>query len=143
MLLVGLALLLVGCASQQTDTPVKAYEGLERPDEEVAVVRCGLSTRLLAIDGDDRFRTQALRGRFSLLPGEHSFRVTLAPNAIIGLPEGGKPRTVRFHLEAGHAYEISAYAQPVDGRSWGIVVTDRTAETDLINPYLSLEEEPP
>lgn len=142
-ILAGLALLLAGCATQQADAPVKAYSGMERPAEELAVVRCGLSTRLLAIDGDDRFLGQAARGRFSLLPGEHAFRVDLAPNAISGLPGGSGPRTIRFELEAGHVYDISVYAQPVDGRPWGVVVTDRTSETEIINPYLALEEDPP
>lgn len=139
-LLACLALLAVaaaGCTVSQPNAPQQTYTGLERPKSEVAVVECGLSTRILAIDGDDSHLGQALRDRFSLLPGEHSFRVTLAPDAISAGEDRGEPRTVTFELKAGHVYAISVFAQPVDGRAWGVVVSDRTANADLIDPYLA------
>lgn len=130
-------MLLAGCAVTSPNAPTQAYPGVERPDREVAVVECGFSVRLLAIDGDDRFLGQAMRDRFSLLPGRHSFRVTLAPNAYTGTDAGDETRTVTFELEAGHVYDISVFAQPVNGRKWGVVVADRTAGSDVINPYIA------
>ena len=141
-LLAGL-LLVAGCAMQRPNTPMQAYDGLARPSDEVAVLVCGFSTRLLAIDGEERFRGKALRDRFAVLPGRHTFRVTLAPNTVSDAGADGEPRTVTFTLEAGQVYDISVFAQPVDGRPWGIVVANRTTHTDIINPYLARSDDRP
>lgn len=134
----GLTLMLAaGCAVQRPNAPIRTYPGPERPVAEVAVVECGFSARILAIDGDDRFLGQALRDRFTLLPGRHSFRVILAPSRAGADPPRQQARTVSFRLEAGHVYDISVFDQPVDGRRWGIVVADRTRGTDILNPYLA------
>lgn len=138
-----LAVALAGCSVQRPNAPVQTYDGLERPDDEVAVVVCGFSTRLLAINGKERILGQALHDRFSVLPGRHTFRVTLAPNTVSGVEAGGEPRTVTFTLEAGQVYDISVFAQPVDGHPWGIVVANRTTHTDIINPYLTRREDAP
>lgn len=132
------SVLLCGCLLQSPNAPLAVYSGPERPQEKVAVVECGFSTRILAIDGDPGFQGKAMRDRFALLPGEHRFTVTLAAETVGEAPSGQRPRTVTFTLEAGHTYDISIFNQPVNGREWGVVVTDRTTHREIINPFRTL-----
>ncbi len=133
-----LAVLLGGCQIRDPNAPVVVYDGPARASGEVAVVECGFSARILAIDGNGDFRGQAMKDRFALLPGKHRFTVTLAPETVGEPAATHRVRTVTFRLEAGHVYDISVFNQSVDGRPWGIVVTDRTTNDDLINPYRTL-----
>lgn len=95
---VASTVLLEGCAGTFGGL-VKAYPGTERPATEVAVIQCGFSLAILAIDGDSSFSGDPLSCKFSLLPGKHVFRVM-----------AGGEHVVEYELKAGQIYTLSAFA---------------------------------
>ena len=95
---VASTVLLEGCAGTFGGL-VKAYPGTERPATEVAVIQCGFSLAILAIDGDSSFSGNPLSCKFSLLPGKHAFRVM-----------AGGEHVVEYELKAGQIYSLSAFA---------------------------------
>lgn len=132
-ILCGLALLVSGCTVHNPMAPTPAYEGFAAEDS--AVVECGFSAHILAIDDDDQLDCKPLEGRFALKPGKHTFTIRLDAEAPGSGGESAEPQQVTFRLQAGHTYDISAFAQPVAGKDWALVVTNRTTGEDLINPY--------
>jgi hypothetical protein len=131
----GFALFAAGCATQSPIEPTRAYEGPSKQQDQVAVAECGFSAQIVAIDGNDEYQCRPLGDRFALPPGRHTFTVHLDPSAPGAGEQPTDPRQVSFQLQAGQTYDISAFAQPVAGKDWALVVTNRSTGEDLINPY--------
>ncbi len=123
--LCALSLLLVGCAGALGGL-VKAYPGPERPTSEVAVIECGFSLAMVAVDDNPSHSGKPVTCRFSLLPGKHVFRVRIEKK------EHGTPITwvqkgdqvVEYELKAGKSYGLHAFEDQKAPGVWTISVSD-------------------
>ena len=122
---VAATVLLAGCAGALGGL-VKAYPGPERPASEVAVMQCGFSLAILAVDEDRNFSGNPVTCQFSLLPGKHTFRVRVVKK------EYGTPLTlvqkgdqvVEYELKAGKTYSLHAFEDQKSPGLWTISVSD-------------------
>ena len=122
---VGVALLLVGCAGALGGL-VKAYPGPERPASEVAVMQCGFSLAIVAVDEDRNFSGKPIVCQFSLLPGKHTFRVKIEKKeygtSITWVQKGDQ--IVEYELKAGKTYSLSAFEDQKSPGLWTISISD-------------------
>lgn len=115
--------------SMQSDKPVKAYQGPERPAAQLATIQCFMGAKITAVDGKEQYFCDP-PGKIHVLPGEHSFDVWLALSISEGTLRSRKVKRVRFKPTAGHTYMISAIDDKEDKyKKDGWVVT--IMDTDL------------
>jgi hypothetical protein len=127
---VGAALLLAGCAGALGGL-VKAYPGTKRPPSEVAVMQCGFSLAIVAIDENRSFFGRPNMGQFSLLPGKHTFRVKIEEK-VYGASltwAQKKDQVVEYDLAAGQIYSMHAFEDEKSPGLWKIVVSDPVTKT--------------
>lgn len=77
VLLPVVAQLHVGCGGT-LGSAVKAYPGAERPASQVSIIQCGFNLAIVAIDENKSLSGDATDCSYSLLPGRHFFRVSIA-----------------------------------------------------------------
>ncbi len=122
--LCALSLLLVGCAGTLGGL-VKAYPGPERPTSEVAVIECGFSLAMVAVDDNSEYSGKPVTCRFSLLPGKHAFRVRIEKQEVGGITKVQKgDQVVEYELKAGKSYALHAFEEQKSPGLWTISVSD-------------------
>ena len=111
---VVIALGLAACATSRTPAVFNAFDGPERPDSEIGLVR-QVSARLTMIDEKpvpahpdaDHFYYRDFR----LLPGQHTLTARRTWGASILVAPSGyieESRYLLLNAEAGHTYELHA-----------------------------------
>lgn len=126
--LLSITMLLSACAATgRNDTPLKAYQGAERPASQLAVIKCAMGAKITAMDDNKQYTCNPPSGKLHVLPGQHTFDVWLALAIAEGTLRSKKGKRVSFKPTAGHTYFLSAtddkenkYKQ--DG--WTIVILD-------------------
>jgi hypothetical protein len=96
-------------ASHATDRNCRAYDGVDLPESEVALLTFGRSrdSNLYLFDGE----LVSLSGKcniykIELLPGEHTIHFSyLLSSSVLG-PSGGDPASFTFVAEPGHVYDL-------------------------------------
>src|SRR5262245_13876206 len=116
----------VGCGGT-LGSAVKAYPGAERPASEVSVIQCGFNLAIVAIDENKGLSGDSTACSFSLLPGRHTFRVSIAKQEF-----GLSPGTYRqqgdqsgeYDLVAGKTYSWHAFEDEASPGAWKINMSD-------------------
>jgi hypothetical protein len=119
------AFALAGCAGTAGGI-VKAYPGSERPASEVAVMQCGFSLAIVAIDDNREFSGKPVTCQFSLLPGKHTFRVRIErkePGTAGTWVQKGD-QVVEYPLRAGQTYALHAFEDKNSPGAWTISISD-------------------
>jgi len=100
----------------------KAYPGAERPASEVSIVQCGFSLRLIAIDENKSLNGTTAACSYALLPGRHTFRVSIAkrdPSGVGTWHQRGD-QVVEYDLVAGKTYSLNAFEKKETPGVWAI-----------------------
>src|SRR5262245_58418304 len=119
VLLAMVAQLLVGCTMNAnvlgkfggTD---KAYPGAERPTSEISIFQCGFNLAVLAIDDNRSLVGEAGSCSYALLPGRHTFRVSIRQSDVGGKWVQLNDQVVEYDLVAGKTYSLHAFPQDKD-----------------------------
>ena len=111
------AQLLVGCNANVlgkfggTD---KAYPGAERPASEISIFQCGFNLAVLAIDENRSLVGETGSCSYALLPGKHTFRVSIRQSDVGGKWVQFNDQVVEYDLVAGKTYSLHASPQDKD-----------------------------
>src|SRR5262245_44670072 len=128
VLLASAAQLLVGCNANVfgkfggTD---KAYPGAERPASEISIFQCGFNLAVLAIDENRSLTGDTGSCSYSLLPGRHTFRVSIAKSdaAAGGTWRQRNDQVVEYDLVAGKSYSLHAFQDKDSRAAWRIAMS--------------------
>src|SRR5262245_10688619 len=128
VLLASAAQLLVGCNANVfgkfggTD---KAYPGAERPASEISIFQCGFNLTVLAIDENRSLSGDSGACSYSLLPGRHTFRVSIAKSELnVGTWRQRGDQVVEYDLVAGKTYSLHAFQDKDSPGTWKINMSD-------------------
>ena len=123
VLLPIVAQLHVGCSGNMIGKfggTAKGYPGAERPASEVATVQCGFGLTLIAIDEDKWLSGDSTACSYSLLPGRHTFRVSIAKRDVAGTWHQRGDQVVEYDLVAGKTYSLHAFEDQKTPGVWKI-----------------------
>jgi hypothetical protein len=133
VLLPIVAQLHVGCGGT-LGSAVKAYPGAERQASEVSIIQCGFSLAIVAIDENKSLSGDSTACSFSLLPGRHVFRVSIAKKEF-GLYPGTYrqqgDQVVEYDLVAGKTYSLHAFEDEKSPGLWRINMIDPVVDRSV------------
>ena len=100
----------------------KAYPGAERPASEVSIVQCGFNLTLIAIDENKSLSGETAACSYALLPGKHTFRVSIAKRDPSGAGTWRQQgdQVVEYDLVAGKTYSLNAFEDQKTPGVWKI-----------------------
>lgn len=115
---------LAGCALLTKN--IKTYEGPDRPQDEIAIIKIDNNIGFVAIDGNRNFRFYAGSSiwdygyEISILPGNHIFNVYFSESssAIYGTYRSLTDVSIRLSAEAGHIYRIKYERKFTTWKAW-------------------------
>ena len=103
----------------------KAYPGAERPASEISIFQCGFNLTLLAIDENRSLSGDSGACSYSLLPGRHTFRVSIAKSELnVGTWRQRGDQVVEYDLVAGKTYSLHAFQDKDSPGTWKIDMND-------------------
>jgi hypothetical protein len=92
----------------------KAYPGAERPASEISIFQCGFNLAVLAIDENRSLVGETGSCSYALLPGRHTFRVSIRQSDVGGKWVQFNDQVVEYDLVAGKTYSLHASPQDKD-----------------------------
>lgn len=124
VLLPVVAQLHVGCGGT-LGSAVKAYPGAERPASQVSIIQCGFNLAIVAIDENKSLSGDATDCSYSLLPGRHFFRVSIAKKFYgLGTYRQQGDQVIEYDLVSGKTYSLHAFEDEKTPGLWKIVMSD-------------------
>ena len=113
----------------------KAYPGAERPASEVSIFECGFNLTVLAIDENRSLVGETAQCRYALLPGRHTFRVSIRQSDVGGKWVQFNDQVVEYDLVAGKTYSLHAFEDEKSPGLWRINMID-----PVVDRFVTLKE---
>jgi len=119
----------VGCSGSaigKFGLTAKGYPGAERPASEISIFQCGFNLTVLAIDENRSLTGDAGACSYSLLPGRHTFRVSIRKSdaSVAGQWVQLNDEVVEYDLVAGKTYSLHAFQDKDSPATWKIDMSD-------------------